>query len=190
MDWKVREVLEPRPYILSTIQVFSKIIMSVKNGPYKRILDVGCRDGWSTEVFHDIGLKETVGLEIYQPFVEHANKRGRNVVLMDTHSLTFEDESFDAIFSRHTLEHCSSPERVIREYHRVLRENGLLFITLPMENKTSPEKGHLSFFPTPESLQLLIDSNGKFRTIYLGLSIDIDIKPIGKEVAYIGEKIL
>ena len=42
-----------------------------------------------------------------------------------------EDESFDVVYSSHTLEHCIVPYLAIRNWWRILKHNGFLIIAVP-----------------------------------------------------------
>ena len=46
--------------------------------------------------------------------------------------LPFEDGSFDTVTSTEVLEHVPDPLRALKEMHRVLRQDGVLIITVPM----------------------------------------------------------
>lgn len=46
--------------------------------------------------------------------------------------LPFDDESFDTVTSTEVLEHVPEPLRALKEMHRVLRQDGILIITVPM----------------------------------------------------------
>lgn len=45
--------------------------------------------------------------------------------------LPFAANSVDVIYSRHTLEHLADLERILREFLRVLKPDGKLFVTVP-----------------------------------------------------------
>jgi len=68
---------------------------------------------------------------------------------MDMHALEFDDESFDAVWCRHTLEHSFSPLRVLAEIHRVTRPNGYLFVVLPPP-PTPPAHYHGHWHQVPD----------------------------------------
>jgi SAM-dependent methyltransferase/uncharacterized protein YbaR (Trm112 family) len=52
-------------------------------------------------------------------------------ILCDAHDLPFQTHSFDAIITTAVLEHVLYPERVVSEFHRVLKPGGLLYSELP-----------------------------------------------------------
>ena len=52
-------------------------------------------------------------------------------IFYDGHSIPAEDSSYDGILSTQTLEHVPNPDIIVAEWTRVLKEGGLLLITLP-----------------------------------------------------------
>lgn len=58
----------------------------------------------------------------------------------DADSLPFSDNYADAIIAESLLEHVENPQIVIKEFHRVLKPNGLLYIITPfiIEYHSSP----------------------------------------------------
>ena len=59
-------------------------------------------------------------------------QKANNVnVIMDAHHLGFRDRIFDEIHSYEVLEHLDSPIKALREFKRVLKEEGKISITVP-----------------------------------------------------------
>jgi len=52
-------------------------------------------------------------------------------VVADIHNLPFEDNSADAVICESSLEHLKSPEKAVKEMHRVLKPGGLIYISVP-----------------------------------------------------------
>lgn len=59
--------------------------------------------------------------------VQHPNVS----VVADVHQLPFETGSVDAVIAEMLLEHLERPEVAVAEMHRVLKQDGLLYITVP-----------------------------------------------------------
>jgi ubiquinone/menaquinone biosynthesis C-methylase UbiE len=93
----------------------------------KRILDIGCGIGQ----FMEFDPKRSVGVDINTAAVKICKKKGLNVKVADMQSLPFKKNSFDGIFSSHTIEHFISPVEVMNEIRRVLKKGGRLVLLTP-----------------------------------------------------------
>ena len=96
-----------------------------------RILDAGCGEGWYTAYFAQ-QLKDyapaVAGVDISKDALRQAAKRGlTELAVASTAKLPVASESCDAV-----LNIFSPPE--LKEFHRVLKEDGMLIRALPMEN--------------------------------------------------------
>jgi len=61
-------------------------------------------------------------------------------------TLPVKDGEFDLVASRHVLEHIANPIAVLREWNRVLRTGGYVFISVPDRRKTEERKRTLTTF--------------------------------------------
>lgn len=96
-----------------------------------RILDAGCGEGWYTAYFAQ-QLKDyapaVAGVDISKDALRQAAKRGlTELAVASTAKLPAASESCDAV-----LNIFSPPE--LKEFRRVLKEDGVLIRALPMEN--------------------------------------------------------
>jgi len=114
------------------------------------ILDVGADVGISVINFSELLPKSRViGIEPDEYFVEKAKKNIKNaksrakVVKGDGTDMPFEDNSFDLVLCEQVIEHVKDKEAIIKEMHRVLRKEGILFASIP--NKTFPIESHCKF---------------------------------------------
>lgn len=60
-------------------------------------------------------------------------------IVCNAEEMPIEDGSYDLVLCTQVLEHCSSPERIINECHRVLKDGGTLIVTVP---SIYPVHGH------------------------------------------------
>lgn len=137
-------------------RVFDEILASGFND-FTTILDVGCSDGYMVNYFNKLGKKATGVDEIIYPtdslFIEEHNLE---IHEMDMHCLDFDEETFDAVWCRHTLEHSFAPLQILAEINRVLKKGGNLFIVLPPPpNPPSPYHGHWHQIPDYQLKYLL-----------------------------------
>jgi ubiquinone/menaquinone biosynthesis C-methylase UbiE len=146
------------------------------------LLDVGCGTGTFFENF-DKGHWQLYGVDTSWLGVEAARDRYRAEAFCGTlHEAQYASGFFDVVTVLDTLFYCPDPKAVIREAHRVLKDDGILAVEVPglrytMLRGKAPlcwlldrkwVKGftasrHLYYF-APDTLRLLLASAG-FRTI-------------------------
>ncbi|MDF2956151.1 MAG: 2-polyprenyl-3-methyl-5-hydroxy-6-metoxy-1 [Candidatus Alkanophagales archaeon MCA70_species_2] len=98
-------------------------------GRGKKVLDVGCGDGYVSSIL--VGDNEVFGLDIAESAIEEARRRGIKAVVSNLESIPFPDKSFDVILALDILEHLFDPIRVLREAGRVLKDDGILLVSVP-----------------------------------------------------------
>lgn len=113
---------------LTTIRAFT---------PTGRLLDYGCSWGYCVYQFAQAGY-QAFGFEISKPRVEY----GKSTLNVDLTSNIDElpDASFDVIYSAHVLEHIPKPEISFRNFQRLLKPGGMLFIYVPNGGSAEAQK--------------------------------------------------
>ena len=102
----------------------------------KNVLDIACGEGFGSN-FLAKRAKSVLGADISEQTVLHAQNKYKqdNVEFrqMSADSIGLEDKSMDVVVSFETIEHvdASTQEKAIKEFSRVLKDDGLLFITTP-----------------------------------------------------------
>jgi len=157
-----RPIFNPHdhPWIVKDLKILYEFIK-----PHHKILDVGCRSGWSClRMIHD-GYPNVIGIDVQSDNIEYGLAMGAPVELGDAHNLKYYDESFDVVFIRSSLEHMFDPVQVIEEAHRVLKKGGLLFINVPLEPEGIDDfvHAHSYIFDSENRLLELISA---FNTVY------------------------
>ena len=116
----------------------------------KQVLDVGCGAGGCDVVLvRDYGAAHVLGIDIEQPLVDQANHRAEVEGLQS--SLTFrkvspgpfpfDDQQFDAVFSKDALIHIEDKHALFADVFRVLKPGGFFVASDWMfrdENKPGP----------------------------------------------------
>jgi len=105
----------------------------VKNIEGKRILDAGCGHGRDCKYFSELGF-EVYGIDLSEKLLEIAKKNAPEAKFfkMDMRKLEFPDEFFDGIWCCASFLHIpkKDAEKTLREFYRVLKKNGILFIAV------------------------------------------------------------
>jgi ubiquinone/menaquinone biosynthesis C-methylase UbiE len=145
----------------------------------KKLLEVGCGTGHWSRFFSTKGY-EITGIDISERMVTIA--RNKNIALssfhvMDGHSMSFADNSFDIAVAITTLEFAADPDAMIAEMARCVRKPGgnLLFGVLnalsEYNQARKKETGSLyasaNFF-SPEQLKKLLEPFGQLQMIIAG----------------------
>ncbi len=92
------------------------------------VLCIGCRNGFELERFRAHGL-EPVGIDLFS--------QRPDILVMDMHKTLFADDSFDAIYASHSLEHSYDLPAVLAEIARVARDGAVVGIEVPVRHKGS-----------------------------------------------------
>lgn len=85
----------------------------------RSVIDLGCGEGFCQTYFNNYGC-EYVGVCIGEDY-KVALQAGRNVIEGDFSFLPFEDDSYDMLYSRHSLEHSPMPLLTLMEWHRITK---------------------------------------------------------------------
>lgn len=113
----------------------------------KLVIDVGC--GWSDSLrlFYDLGCR-VIGIEIQNKYIEEQLKnlhtrKEIHLVLSDGSHSPVKRKVADLVWISDVLEHVEQDHMIVKEAYRVLKENGLVFISVP--NKFQIVEHHLLF---------------------------------------------
>ena len=136
-----------------------------------KVLDAGCGTGFSMEVLAESGL-DAVGIDISQPMIDIAKRKGFRVRKADFTKLPFKERAFDAIVSISSLQWIYGKSyddvldkysRVAKEFHRVLKNGG---------------KAVVQFYPkTEKEFNIVVK---KFKSAGFTVTIAIDYPDIRK----------
>lgn len=131
----------------------------------KRLLDLGCGNGWlGREVKRNISCY-AAGITISQDEAAYASEYLDEVYIDDLNNFDFSKlGEFDCIVCSHILEHLYQPEKVLLKLHNNLLPGGILIVALPnilywrqrlefikgrfrySEGGNVLDRGHLHFF--------------------------------------------
>lgn len=95
-----------------------------------RLLDIGCAYGFLVDMASP--YFETCGIDVSSFAIKKSKEFcDSNVLIASATSLPFREDSFHIITVIDTLEHVPEPTECIREIHRILKRQGILFLQLP-----------------------------------------------------------
>ncbi|MCX7619511.1 MAG: methyltransferase domain-containing protein [Acidimicrobiales bacterium] len=106
-------------------------------GPYLTsgavAVDVGCGTAESVETLRSLGAAAVVGTDVSLQALGHARRRDPAPPVLEAaaENLPFANGVADVVTSMDVIEHLDDDVVALREYRRVLRPGGILFVTVP-----------------------------------------------------------
>lgn len=104
----------------------NKVITEYK---FTSVLDIGCGEGVHSDIFLNAG-KEVSAIDIGESPYFKRNKSKIKTIIGDFNEYCFE-ETFDCVWCCHVLEHQPNPNLFLKKVHSILKEDGVLCITVP-----------------------------------------------------------
>jgi SAM-dependent methyltransferase len=96
--------------------------------PSASVLSVGCRNAAELEYFEQKEIGDVVGIDLFS--------EDPRISVMDMHRMTFSDDTFDIVYSSHSLEHARDVDQVASELTRVVKDRGIIAIEVPVQFQT------------------------------------------------------
>lgn len=94
-----------------------------------KVLDLGCGEGSYSKLLKDLGF-EVVACDLDEGMFKYKDEIEFKKCDI-TEKLDFSDSFFDYILFLEVIEHLRNPYSVMKEISRILKSNGLLFISVP-----------------------------------------------------------
>lgn len=111
-----------------------KLIQLAEIKPSDKVLEVGCGAG---HILERIPEGKLYGIDISEIQIKRAKERlGDKVELKKSAGevIPYEDKFFDKLLCSEVIEHVLEPVPLLKEMKRVLKDNGLLSLSIPNEN--------------------------------------------------------
>lgn len=140
-------------HLEDTYNAFANTVKIDKTAGRPYLLDIGCRNSSIKKLFEDLGY-DYIGVDI-NPLVP-------GIIKCDMHCTPFSDESFDVVFCSHTFEHTETPLKALKEFSRVSKCGGIIFISTPAYSDYQIfkcDKTHI-FVPTSMQMKRFIELAG------------------------------
>lgn len=165
-----------------------------------KVLDIGCAYGFMLQRFPDSFQKFGVDISRYAIGIAKEMLPTATFKVWNAEdNLPFEEDFFDIILLKDVLEHLEDPKAALENIWRVLKKDGILYITTPNLNiirakifRYADEKEHhISLFPHSDLVMLLNDLGFKIVEHWTFLDILVYmrfISNIGTESAFICQK--
>lgn len=167
-----------------TQQIITQYIDPLELPKESFIVDLGCGPGYFLDDMKKREYSNVVGVTL-SPKDYHINsEKGHNVKRYDFTWLPqtdgFEDEKYDLVFIRHTLEHSPYPIFTLMEINRILKQGGHLYVETPAPLNDRPHEfnlNHYSIFDAQMLIALLLRT-GFEMSIVNNLEFDLhDTRP-------------
>lgn len=145
------------------------ILQFLQVKPGMRILDLGTGTGYlAFPIAENNKEVEVIGLDIVEKTLEANRSRAESKDLRNLQSVSYEgmnfpfaDNSFDMVITRYALHHFPSIKDTFREINRVLKKEGVFFLSDPAPNDNDVERfvdaymqmkkdGHIKFYTQDE----------------------------------------
>jgi SAM-dependent methyltransferase len=114
-----------------TESVIEGFVQGGRIGPGSRVLDVGCGQGPALKRFRQFGI-DAVGVTLGAEDAHICREDGFEVHEADQNFMDFEDGQFDMLWCRHVLEHSVAPLFTLREYRRLVKSSGFVYVEVPL----------------------------------------------------------
>lgn len=125
-------------YLKKTYLKYFKKYLSTKNIKCKKILEIGCGNGFFLEELRKNGMDNVYGIEPGMESVRKANIRIKKNIKVDILKKgLFPKESFDIILCFHTLDHIPEPNKFLEVAYSLLKKEGKIFFIVHNTNGLS-----------------------------------------------------
>jgi 2-polyprenyl-3-methyl-5-hydroxy-6-metoxy-1,4-benzoquinol methylase len=124
---------DPDKYYRIQRRKIAEISALFNSHPGGRILDIGCGDGFITQIIGKKTSAKMFGIDISSSAAEMSRKRGVEckVVNIDREKIPYPEGHFDAVFCGDIIEHVYDTEGLLENVKSVLKKGGYIIATVP-----------------------------------------------------------
>ncbi|MBI2641446.1 class I SAM-dependent methyltransferase, partial [Candidatus Roizmanbacteria bacterium] len=115
------------------------LFQTIEERKPKKVLDAGCGRGFYVQALSYFSfIKEIQGIDVNEKYLAIAKRTCTDlrcrVRKASIYRLPYPNEYFDCVICSEVLEHLNDDNKALLEIKRVLKKNGLLFVTVPNKN--------------------------------------------------------
>ena len=98
----------------------------------KRVLMLGCGTGEESLMLNEFRATDIIGIDLSKEAIKLAKESYPDFefFVCDMHTLPFEDNCFDFVYSSLAIHYSDTPEKVYNEIYRVLKKDGQLLFSI------------------------------------------------------------
>lgn len=137
----------------SAVEHLHRYAIAAQYSNEKIVLDIASGEGYGTNLLGKTA-KFVFGIDISKDAISYSKSKYKSQNIQFTEGSTtdipLDNESIDVIVSFETLEHLADHEKMIMEFKRVLKPNGLLIISTPDKEHYSDIKQYKNPFHVKE----------------------------------------
>jgi cyclopropane fatty-acyl-phospholipid synthase-like methyltransferase len=106
-----------------------KVLMTFMQAGKNKLLEIGAGTGRDSKFFVDKGF-DVVCIDLSPAMVKLCQQKGLTAYVMDMGHISFQDESFDAIYSMNSLLHLTKSEfpHILDQILALLRNDGIFYL--------------------------------------------------------------
>jgi len=132
-----------RKRLLTFLDFFSQLPTDLK------ILDIGCASGLNLTLLFHLGFEDIEGIDLVPQFVERARRLNLNVRQADLF-LYQSEHKYDVVICTEVLEHLEDPELALKKIREFLKEEGIIYLSVPVYDSVKWRVRRLLFKETRE----------------------------------------
>jgi len=122
-----------------------KLIHANKTDKGIKILDIGCSTGILIEGLFKLTSAGIFGIDVSDNAINACREKGLiNTRVMSGEKLDFKNSTFDIVIASDCLEHIKDDQKALKEWYRVLKNQGKLIIFVPAFMALWSEQDNLS----------------------------------------------
>ena len=135
-----QEINTVSPWWGEHLHRYEEVIKSLSGN--ETILDIACGSGFGTHLLSTHSTGKVFGGDLSTEAINLCdnsyNKDNLSYEIMDGTKLKFEDNTFDVVVSFETIEHTTRFHEMIKELKRVIKPNGIIYLSTPNIKINSP----------------------------------------------------